>query len=575
MLLVILYFICCALLSYGIGLMGVWLLRYEEINWIKTVFLGLVGIQILSATWSFFYGLSLNWTLFLAVLAIAGWISNKKLVVSQLGGALGKLSRKRNTQQNPSNSNYLRRNRAVAGLFLVVVCAVAYISSGAPYFIDNESYYIQTIKWLDQYGLVKGVSNVHVFLSQQSGFHILQSALNFDFFYDRFNDLSGFYLLLGFAWSLQKDHFDSALLSNYRTLYPVLFVLGFLFTSVPSPDLPVYVLSYVVVYYFLKLWERFSSEQLLFMSLLIMQMALIKVTSVLLILLVIALLFKYRELPRRWWVQFSLMGSVFAVLFLAKNVVVNGLPFFPVSNWTPLHVSWQLPDSVVQFYMDITVAQAYGISYKDVGRYGVVERCISWWNQVGVEGWLNKSVLLVLCVMLIVALLKRTPAAIKIVFLLFFLQSIILFSSSPQFRFFLNLLIPCAVLIMLVLIELKRNQIISIVVISTACGFFISCLTIFTNRLTDNHSMKNSQVAETHFVLPLPNSHKTITPILNERSGFYYYGFETTGNVFPTYNLPIPAVQGRLLYLIENECGVQPQMNTQDLKDGFKSIPAD
>lgn len=66
--------------------------------------------------------------------------------------------------------------------------------------IDNESYYIQTIKWLDKYGLVKGLANLHVYLAQQSGFHILEAALNFDSVYDRFNDLSAFYLLIGVVW---------------------------------------------------------------------------------------------------------------------------------------------------------------------------------------------------------------------------------------------------------------------------------------------------------------------------------------------------------------------------------------
>ena len=32
-------------------------------------------------------------------------------------------------------------------------------SATLPFIIDNESYYIQTIKWLNEYGFVKGLAN--------------------------------------------------------------------------------------------------------------------------------------------------------------------------------------------------------------------------------------------------------------------------------------------------------------------------------------------------------------------------------------------------------------------------------
>jgi len=50
-------------------------------------------------------------------------------------------------------------------------------SAGAPYMIDNETYYIQTIKWLDQYGLVPGLANLHFFLSQMSGILFLERSI--------------------------------------------------------------------------------------------------------------------------------------------------------------------------------------------------------------------------------------------------------------------------------------------------------------------------------------------------------------------------------------------------------------
>jgi len=90
-------------------------------------------------------------------------------------------------------------------LFLgaITILIIAQCST-APYVIDNESYYIQTIKWLNEYGYVKGLANLHIFFGQTSGWHIAQSAFNLSFLYPNFNDLSGFCLLLGNLFAILK-----------------------------------------------------------------------------------------------------------------------------------------------------------------------------------------------------------------------------------------------------------------------------------------------------------------------------------------------------------------------------------
>jgi hypothetical protein len=127
--------------------------------------------------------------------------------------------------------------------------------SSIPYVIDNESYYIQTIKWINEYGFVKGIVNLHFFLGQTSGWHITQSVFNFSFLYSNFNDLSGFVMLLGAVFSIQKlDEFSQNKNSNYLLigLFPISSIFLFQFISAPSPDIPVYVLSFIIFFYFLE-----------------------------------------------------------------------------------------------------------------------------------------------------------------------------------------------------------------------------------------------------------------------------------------------------------------------------------
>jgi len=58
-----------------------------------------------------------------------------------------------------------------------------------PFILDHFGYYVPTIKWLTEYGLVKGISNLDLILGQMSVWHILQAG--FSNFSDPFLKLNG------------------------------------------------------------------------------------------------------------------------------------------------------------------------------------------------------------------------------------------------------------------------------------------------------------------------------------------------------------------------------------------------
>ncbi|MGZ5274185.1 MAG: LIC_10190 family membrane protein, partial [Kaistella sp.] len=46
-------------------------------------------------------------------------------------------------------------------LVFVIILVILYCGSFYPYMIDHFGYYVPTIKWLNEFGLVKGVSNLN------------------------------------------------------------------------------------------------------------------------------------------------------------------------------------------------------------------------------------------------------------------------------------------------------------------------------------------------------------------------------------------------------------------------------
>jgi hypothetical protein len=47
-----------------------------------------------------------------------------------------------------------------------------------PYILDHFGYYVPTIKWLTEYGFIKGISNLDLTLGQMSVWHIFQAGFS-------------------------------------------------------------------------------------------------------------------------------------------------------------------------------------------------------------------------------------------------------------------------------------------------------------------------------------------------------------------------------------------------------------
>ena len=561
MLVVLFYFLTCIFLSYGHGLLWKQLLHLQHIDFTVICLLGLFGIQVVSTVWSFFYGLTMEWSIIMILLALSGFAVKLK----SRSGRFQLFCR-------DAYFNLLKLPKTSILLFAFVGLSIAYISSGAPYFIDNDSYYIQTIKWLDEYGLVKGLSNLHPFLSQQSGFHILQSAMNFDYFYSRFNDLSGVYLLLGFLWSLSGSR-DWNPTEVFRKSFAVLFGLGYLFASSPSPDLPVFVLTYVVIYYFLRLYDQFDHSLWLVMTCLILQVIFFKVISALLILPPVILIARSKSWKSKSVIAVTSLGLLFAIFYIAKSYLVTGLPLYPLTAWSPFEPDWQWPKELANLYSKLTESQSYGVYYKNLTDLSFWGKFQLWVNHAGIEGWFNKLTLLCLVLQIVVLCLPRIPRKIKWILGICLLQSAILFLTAPQFRFFAGILIPSTMLCISYVVKPPRWTVISSVSVIVVAGFVLAASGTLRNPFTDNVLMRDDTVKSIHLIFPSPNARKEVDGVLRFReSGLKHHHAENEDFIFATYDLPLPAAQTEFLDWIESEYDVKIVQRTNDLNDGFKVV---
>jgi hypothetical protein len=458
-------------------------------------------------------------------------------------------------------------------LFMISVLIVAQCAS-APYIVDNESYYIQTVKWLNEYGFVKGLANLHFYFAQTSGWHIAQSAFSFSFLYPNFNDLSGFCLLIGTFFSISRldDYFKSGDKTNLIVgLLPVANVLLFQFISSPSPDLPVYILSFMIFYYFLESYDKMDISTFNLLVALVLFAVFIKTTAAALCLFPLLLLIRYpRLLFPKIGVSVFIAAFTFG-LFMAKNYIVSGYPLFPIVSTHFGLPDFALPQSMAHFYYEQTRLTGFLLTqnqYEAMDPLSVFRR---WITLPKLHGIFNAFSLFLIVVSPLLVYRFFNRRRFWLLYLVMCVEMVLLFLSSPQYRFFLNFILVFSFLWLAALIS-NRKYIVWILSFSTCVTAFVLFVPVGLSPFTKNRfASEASNFSINHLIFPHPNS-KTHTGFeLLHNGNMDYYSPIQNDFFWGCGDGKLPCVNEKQLEYFERHFHVVPQLRTKNLKDGFIS----
>ena len=340
-------------IAFGIGFIKLFRLQVKDI--VITSILGLFFITISASFFALFGPLNLVFNITLLVFSF--------LIINKNKEQFFLIFRKAKIQ-------FVDFLFPVKLLFILSNVLILAQSAALPFIIDNETYYIQTIKWLNEYGFVPGLANLHLFFGQTSGWHIAQSVYSFSFLYDRFNDLNGCCFILVNYWAFQKLH--SYFSTNNRLdlvfgLLPLSYVFLFQFISAPSPDFPVYVFGIILFSLYL---ER---EDFIIISAISVFLVYIKITAIVLLLLPILLLFKnYKELKNKL-TSYSIIVGVTLVILLLKNSILTGYPLFPLTFITLPEINYGVPKEIMSFFFSQDMMHSFYMPFGTLDNASIIE----------------------------------------------------------------------------------------------------------------------------------------------------------------------------------------------------------
>ncbi|OCA80224.1 hypothetical protein BBH99_16320 [Chryseobacterium contaminans] len=336
-------------------------------------------------------------------------------------------------------------------LIALISCVISFTGAYYPYILDHFGYYVPSIKWLTEYGLVKGISNLDLTLGQMSVWHIFQAG--FSNFSDPFLRINSILLIIYTIYIMEKKSWI------HLCFFPILL----LFSQSPSPDLPVIIFSLIILN---EVITQNKNISLLFaFSTFVFA---IKPTMIWLpILIFLCSIFIFKSNLKN-----LLFGLGILLLFFTKNIWTFGYPVFPVS-FGDFGFTWKPNPAILKASSQYAVMKTYDMqySYEEIQKFSPWDHIKNWFLLKGIKSKINILFILSLFIFSVFALVKKNKLIILICISLL-IKSIFVLTFSAQYRFFIDVFFVIA----FILFHEYWNKRKSVVVFSILCLFFISLL---------------------------------------------------------------------------------------------------
>lgn len=303
--------------------------------------------------------------------------------------------------------------------FLIFFVAALFFTTEGNFFSDSGYYHEQSIRWIEEFGTVKGSVHILKRLAYNSCY-FCQCALYSmrDIFLQSLHCLSGFYGILVMGYALAG--FNKSIKTNAIRLAPfVYFILLCSEITSPASDYPlVFSVFYVVIRWF-ELRddneEHYSPYALL--SLFVVFLISIKLTVGCLILIVIKPAIAMIKEKRVKEIITSIMAGIIILLpYFIRNYIICGWLIYPFTKIDIFNPDWKLPMRHVQ--ADADEIKVWGRGMGQIG--GQVNDSIKvwlphWWEYMSVPNRLIvASAIIVLSVYLVYRVCRFVTGVIRI-----------------------------------------------------------------------------------------------------------------------------------------------------------------
>lgn len=330
----------------------------RKIKPVGYVMAGLVTVTVYAQFFSLFYkvGLLANLLLVLVCMTTAAVFREKlwKLVKEQGIG--------------------ISRGKKIFYVFLFLL--FAYGTSRGIIHYDTGLYHAQSIRWIEEYGVVEGLGNLHCRLAYNSSAFGLSALYSFSFLGGQsYHCAAGFFALLlagtcsevAKAWKRKR-----LLLADIARLMGIYYLMVIFDEMIsPASDYFMVLTVFYLIIRYLELAEEGEKEWLPYalLALLGVYAVSLKLSAAFIVLLAVkpaGMLVKERN--GKGVAGFLGLGMIILLPFLVRNVLISGWLVYPFTAVDLFPVDWKIPKEIADY--DAKEIQVWGRGIYDVSRYG-------------------------------------------------------------------------------------------------------------------------------------------------------------------------------------------------------------
>lgn len=437
-----------------------------------------------------------------------------------------------------------------SGWFWLFSLLILLVGSYYPFRPDHFGYYIPSLNWLNQYGLILGVANIDWVLGQMSSLHIIQAG--FDDTIDPFQRINLLITILFIFYIFER-----------KVYFLLLFIpFYFLFIQTPSPDIPVIFFSLIIVNE-----ECFNYKKENFKVIFILSV------------------FIFTIKPFGFWLPLwiFLMGThqnkkellnyknyifplILILTFVIKNIVTSSTIIFPVTQ-TQITTYWLTDPRILKISNQYANYYTFNGHFpiEKINSFSFFKKLYYWLSIRELQTIINIFICITLFIFGIFAFIKKKFIYISL-WSIIFLKLYIILLFSGQYRFILDGIYPL-IFILFHYKKINQSKILAPALALNIIFFTLISYPVLIQKLIPEYKLANTMVGFTKGNLLKPKNY-----ILNDYKKVKLGNlilYITNNNSMYNFDTPAPAFEKEKLILYKN-LNIFPQMkDSTDIHKGF------
>lgn len=278
-------------------------------------------------------------------------------------------------RESPVHVGFLKKHPCRTAVMILCILATMVWTAQVAGHYDTGLYHAQAIHWIEEYGVVPGLGNLHMRLAYNSAFMSLQALFSLQWLSGQsLHTLNGFLCVFGIGYAvmttrLQRDQAWKT--SDLLKCVGVIYIVTARY-SISSSGTDIWAL-FLAVYVCTKWCEFAEAEEQsagpwCFVCLVGIYALTVKLSAAVIVMLTIYpmyLLIRQRDIRR---IVGNAAAAVTIVLpFLLRNVIISGYLIYPYAGIDLFQVDWKMDRSVLASdSMDIKM---YGRGITDIHEY--------------------------------------------------------------------------------------------------------------------------------------------------------------------------------------------------------------